>query len=112
MMNYQTLISLEVIFQVLSSPTRMQILELLASGTRCVNCIAEETELNQPTISQHLRVLRMAGLVTTEKEGKFVHCSVCKETLEMVADYLRDLAERTGECSSEKHECKIDEAAK
>jgi DNA-binding transcriptional ArsR family regulator len=59
--------------QALSSPTRVRILELLHGASLCVNALASRLEVTQGAVSQHLRVLRDAGLVVPEKRGYFVH---------------------------------------
>ncbi|MBT8240781.1 MAG: metalloregulator ArsR/SmtB family transcription factor [Acidimicrobiia bacterium] len=54
---------------VLHDPTRRRVLELLRSGERSVREITEGTTVTQPAVSQHLRVLREAGLVTVRPDG-------------------------------------------
>ncbi|MCO8277795.1 metalloregulator ArsR/SmtB family transcription factor [Actinoplanes sp. TRM 88003] len=51
------------LFKALSSPIRLAIVDLLATEPRYVHQLVELTGLTQPLVSQHLRVLRMAGLV-------------------------------------------------
>ncbi len=55
----------------LADPTRLRMLELLArqEGKLCVCDITAQFDLHQPTISHHLRILRQAGLIATEKRG-------------------------------------------
>jgi DNA-binding transcriptional ArsR family regulator len=53
----------------LGDPTRRAVLELLRDGERSVREITDETDVSQPAVSQHLRVLRDAGLVTVRPEG-------------------------------------------
>jgi len=57
----------------LSSPHRLEILELLAQGERTVDSLATEIGLSLANTSQHLKALRQAALVDTRKEGLFVH---------------------------------------
>jgi DNA-binding transcriptional ArsR family regulator len=59
--------------QALSSSTRVRILELLRGASLCVNALASRLKVTQGAVSQHLRVLREAGLVVPEKRGYFVH---------------------------------------
>ena len=58
-------------FRALGDPTRLEIFRLLAAQEApvCACDVVDEFELSQPTISHHLRILREAGLVTTEKRG-------------------------------------------
>jgi DNA-binding transcriptional ArsR family regulator len=58
------------VFRAVSDPTRRQMLELLRVRDRTVTELAEPFEMSQPAVSQHLRVLRDAGLVDVRKEGR------------------------------------------
>lgn len=60
------------IFKVLSDPTRIRILSLLAQEELCVSCIADALEMTHSAISHQLRLLRAASLVKFTKEGKEV----------------------------------------
>jgi len=53
----------------LADPTRRAILERLRAGPRAVGALAEELPVSRPAVSQHLRVLREAGLVSERREG-------------------------------------------
>ena len=53
----------------LGDPTRRAIFELLRSGPRAVGEIAGELPVSRPAVSQHLRVLKEAGLVTERRDG-------------------------------------------
>src|SRR5882757_804882 len=54
----------------IADPTRRRILELLAQRDRTAGELVAEFDLSAPAISQHLNVLREAGLVTTRAEGQ------------------------------------------
>lgn len=54
---------------VLHDPTRRHVLELLRDGERSVREITDHTPVSQSAVSQHLRVLREAGLVSARPEG-------------------------------------------
>ena len=71
-------IKLSRFFSVFSDPTRVRIIVyLLGEPTpSCVNKIASGIGMNQPAISQQMRVLRNAGLVGAKREGKFIRYSV------------------------------------
>lgn len=57
-------------FSALADPTRRRIVELLAAGERPAGEIAAQFDLSAPAISQHLKVLRKAGLVTARVDGQ------------------------------------------
>ncbi|MDQ3936688.1 MAG: metalloregulator ArsR/SmtB family transcription factor [Actinomycetota bacterium] len=57
------------VFEAIAQPTRRRILRLLAGGERSAGVVASEFDVTQPAISQHLKVLREAGLVSERREG-------------------------------------------
>ncbi len=57
------------VLDALGDPTRRAVLELLRDGPRAVVDIADELPVSRPAVSQHLRVLKGAGLVSERKEG-------------------------------------------
>jgi DNA-binding transcriptional ArsR family regulator len=70
------------VFRALSVPNRVHILMLLkAHGPLPVKDIAETLELTSPAVSQHLKVLRQAGLVQAERQGYYVPYSVDEHAL-------------------------------
>ena len=70
--------------RVLADPARLRILSLIQAqpgGEACVCHLVEPLGLAQPTVSHHLKVLRMAGLVTREQRGSWAYYKVVPETL-------------------------------
>lgn len=62
-----------VVFKALGHPARLAVVERLGKGECCVCELLEDTEfreLSAPTVSQHLLVLKNAGVITDEKRGK------------------------------------------
>jgi DNA-binding transcriptional ArsR family regulator len=55
--------------EVLADPTRRQVLELLRGGPTSVGELAGRLPVSRPAVSQHLRILREAGLVSFRREG-------------------------------------------
>ena len=53
----------------LGDPTRRRVFELLQGGSRSVGELASELPVSRPAVSQHLRVLELAGLVTHRRQG-------------------------------------------
>lgn len=70
------------IFKVLSVGTRVRMLELLKKRSLCVNALARALDITAAAVSQHLRILRDADLVTADRQGTFVHYAVNEKTLE------------------------------
>lgn len=59
------------ILKAMAHPVRLLILEELVKNPRCVNAIHEILEVRQPNISQHLTILRNAGIVGSQKDGVY-----------------------------------------
>jgi DNA-binding transcriptional ArsR family regulator len=74
------------LFKALSSASRLSLLRLLAEGTATVGSLAERSELSQPLVSQHLRTLRAAGLVSVERVGREAHYSVADTHVSHIVD--------------------------
>ena len=63
-------------FRALGDETRLRLLEHLTAGERTVGDLMEATGLGQSLVSHHLRALRGAGLVTTRRDGRWVHYGI------------------------------------
>lgn len=75
--NYDNLTESSEILRALAHPLRMRILEFIdQNGIINVNKIYNTLKLEQSITSQHLRILRLAGLVVTERHGKFIHYGI------------------------------------
>jgi len=81
------------IFKVLSVGTRVRMIDLLKRRSLCVNALARDLEITPAAVSQHLRVLRDADIVTADKQGYFVHYRVNEETLAEWSKTSRSLLE-------------------
>ncbi len=65
-------------FKVLADPTRLTILSTLANTGEpvCACDLGDDVDLEQPTVAHHLKVLREAGMVLTERRGKWAYYSL------------------------------------
>ena len=63
-------------FKVFSVDTRIKIIELLKGGPLSVNAITESLGISQSAVSQHLRILKQAGLVADERKGYHIYYSL------------------------------------
>lgn len=78
----------------LAHPLRLKILEFIDKNEAInVNKIYNTLKLEQSITSQHLRILRMAGLVTTSREGKFIHYSIDYDKLENTVTGIKNFLE-------------------
>jgi ArsR family transcriptional regulator len=80
------------LFALLGDPLRLRIVELLADGEMCTCHLVEETGAKQTTISHHLRILRQAGAVTSQEEGRFTWYRLSPRLLEGMSGHLAGLA--------------------
>ncbi|MEJ2623300.1 MAG: metalloregulator ArsR/SmtB family transcription factor [Pseudolabrys sp.] len=76
------------IFRALADPTRRAIFEKLAIGSMNASALREGMAISQPAMSQHLAVLRDAGLVREERQGRFMNYEVDPEGLAFIAQWL------------------------
>lgn len=77
-----------------SSPHRLEMLELLAQGERTVDSLATEIGLSLANASQHLQALRQAALVESRKDGLFVFYRLADPTVFELSKVIRSVAER------------------
>ncbi len=75
-------------FGAISHPARRRMLDLLTDGDRPVNAIAKNFDMSRPAVSQHLRVLLDAGLVTEQRHGRERRYRLAPERLGPVRDWL------------------------
>ena len=88
-----TILQAEVL-KTLASPRRLEILHRLADGPREVGRLATELGLSQPNVSQHLAVLRTAGLVEAEREGREVRYRLSDPNVMIACGIMRAVLER------------------
>lgn len=78
-------------FKALADPVRLQLLSLIAAapdGTACSCDLEDPVGKSQPTVSHHLSILAEAGLITKEKVGRWVNCTVVPERVAQLRDVL------------------------
>ncbi|MFD4549256.1 ArsR/SmtB family transcription factor [Streptomyces sp. NPDC058466] len=81
------------LMRVLADPLRLQIVTLLAKETLCSTHLIEETGARQTNLSNHLKVLREAGVVETEPCGRFTYYRLKPDVIASLAGQFADLAE-------------------
>ena len=77
----------------LASPKRLELLELLAQGEKSVDALAAELSIDIKLASAHLKALRDARLVTSRREGKFIHYRLTGADVAGLGVKLREVAE-------------------
>ncbi len=76
------------IFKALADPTRRTIFEKLAAGSMNASALREGMPISQSAMSQHLTVLRQAGLISEARQGRFVNYQVDPQGLALIARWL------------------------
>jgi ArsR family transcriptional regulator len=76
------------IFNALSDPARLEILEFLRDGEKCVCKIIPHLGLIQPVVSRHLKILRDSGIVRDRKEGNYRFYSISDPKIYEVIDAI------------------------
>lgn len=76
------------IFKVLADPTRRAVLERLATAELTATDLRAGFTISQPAMSQHLAVLREAGLIEERREGRFAHYRVAPQGLAPLHNWL------------------------
>lgn len=76
------------VFAAISHPARRQMLDHLTASERSVGVIAAHFEMSRPAVSQHLRILLDAGLVTERRHGRERRYSLVPQQLAPVRDWI------------------------
>ena len=79
------------VFKALGDPVRLRLVSLIGArqgGEVCVCDLTSAFDLTQPTISHHLKVLREAGLIDSERRGTWVYYRLVPAALERMAELL------------------------
>ena len=82
------------IHKVLASPRRLEILHQLAAGSMEVGRLATGIDASQPNVSQHLAVMRAAGLVESERDGREVRYRLADPDVIRACDLMRQVLSR------------------
>ncbi|MET9565814.1 ArsR/SmtB family transcription factor [Streptomyces tauricus] len=93
------------LIRVLGDPLRLHIVTLLAHETLCTTHLVEETGAKQTNLSNHLRVLREAGVVETEPCGRFTYYKLRPDVIDRLAGQFAELAESARTAADNKRAC-------
>jgi ArsR family transcriptional regulator len=89
------------LFHALSDETRLEIIELLGKGERCVCELTDTLDAAQSRLSFHLRVLKDAGVVRDRKDGRWVYYELDPEVFEEIEALVSTMKPRTLKRSAE-----------
>lgn len=76
------------LFHALSDEIRLEVIDLLRDGERCVCELTTALDIAQPRLSWHLRALKEAGILTDRKEGRWVYYALARDTFEEAESVL------------------------
>ncbi|MFF0740310.1 ArsR/SmtB family transcription factor [Streptomyces sp. NPDC004111] len=93
------------VIRALGDPLRLKIVTLLARETLCTTHLVEETGAKQTNLSNHMKVLREAGLVDTEPCGRFIYYRLRPEVLEGLAGQFAELGASARTAAQNKRAC-------
>ena len=82
------------VLKTLSNPKRLEIVHLLAGGPREVGKLAEELGISQPNVSQHLAIMRSAGVVEAERDGREVRYRLADPEIIVACETMRGVLMR------------------
>ena len=89
---------IEKALRCLSDKNRMQIVRLLSRRKYCVRALSKELGISESAVSQHIRLLKEAGLIERgDKNGYNLHYKVKIETLQILSMHLTEMAENVQE---------------
>ncbi|WP_329027074.1 ArsR/SmtB family transcription factor [Streptomyces sp. NBC_01423] len=93
------------VIRALSDPLRLRIVNLLARETLCTTHLVEETGARQTNLSNHMKVLREAGIVETEPCGRFTYYKLRPEVLAGLSEQFAALAASARGAGENKRAC-------
>jgi ArsR family transcriptional regulator len=79
------------VFKALADPTRLKILECIENGERCICEIIPYTGKSQPCVSQHLKVMKHAGIINERKDGTKIMIKASNDKIFQIIDQVKKL---------------------
>lgn len=74
-----------------ANPTRLHLLDALAKGEQSVSDLQRELGISKPNLSQHLAVLKSAGITCSRRDGKEILCSLTMPQVKQACQIIRDV---------------------
>ena len=79
------------IFKALADPTRLKILECIKKGEKCICEIIPYTGKSQPCVSQHLKVMKHAGIINERKDGTKIMIKTSNDKIFTIIDQIKKM---------------------
>ena len=99
---------LAAILKALGEPMRLTILRQLLERKHCVRSLSRKLGITESAVSQHMKVLREAGLVYAEKYGRHTHYLPRQEALDMLAEETEKMRTRSSLLNRERADCQCE----
>jgi ArsR family transcriptional regulator len=74
-----------------ANPTRLRMLDLLSKQEHTVSELQTALKITTPNVSQHLAILKAAGVVATRRDGKQIYCSLALPEVKQACQLIRDV---------------------
>ncbi len=87
------------IFKALANPTRLHLIELLRKKDRWASELQVGLGISKANLSQHLSILRAAGVVMTQREGKQLYCGIALPEVKVATTTLRNMTKAVSRAS-------------
>jgi DNA-binding transcriptional ArsR family regulator len=88
-----------VLCKAFANPTRLQLIDLLGRRERWASELQEGLGISKANLSQHLSVLRAAGVVSTQREGKQLYCGISMPEVKQATTLLRNMTKAVSRAS-------------
>jgi ArsR family transcriptional regulator len=88
-----------LIFKALANPTRLHLVELLGRKQRWASELQEGLGISKANLSQHLSILKAAGVVATQREGKQLYCGIALPEVKVATATLRNMTKAVSRAS-------------
>lgn len=95
-------------FKALGDETRFKIFLLLSEQRICVKGLAKKLKVSESAVSQHIKVLKQAGLLKGEKMGYYMHYNVQKDVLKELESIIGELSKDTVDLAETKAELGVE----
>ena len=93
------------VLKALADETRLKIIDMLSCGELCACKILEPLSITQPTLSYHMKILTECGLVAANREGAWMHYTLCKDRVRELMAYFNDIMSFKEDCICQSGAC-------
>jgi DNA-binding transcriptional ArsR family regulator len=85
-----------IICKAFANPTRLHLIEMLTRGERWAAELQQGLGISKANLSQHLAILKSAGLVSTRRDGKQLHCAIALPEVKQAIAVFRNMLKAQG----------------